>query len=205
MRPRQSSLGNDHDGDASVALDVSRFNEAEAIKPRKLWHWPRVRHLARCFNEVEAIKPRKRNMSLRNGQARTRFNEAEAIKPRKQGYYQQTTPCPPRFNEAEAIKPRKLSIAEKQRPRSPSFNEAEAIKPRKPGDEHRDVNCRGDCASMRPRQSSLGNRKAGKELAMTLDASMRPRQSSLGNWSTRAPGTGGSCFNEAEAIKPRKL
>ena len=62
----------------------------------------------------------------------------------------------PSFNEAEAIKPRKLHLHAPHRGCTPCFNEAEAIKPRK----RFDALClafAGDSASMRPRQSSLGN------------------------------------------------
>ena len=67
---------------------------------------------------------------------------------------------------------------------TPCFNEAEAIKPRKLA------------------RSSLKERP----IEHAKDASMRPRQSSLGNiegpdlYRRAGPGT---CFNEAEAIKPR--
>ena len=65
-------------------------------------------------------------------------------------------------------------------------------------------------ASMRPRQSSLGNPMS---FAMSLEqerharASMRPRQSSLGNLAPilMEGAAGQAGFNEAEAIKPRKL
>ena len=86
------------------------------------------------------------------------------------------------FNEAEAIKPRKPTAAINNLQTMLGFNEAEAIKPRK----------------LRPTTTSV----------VTIRASMRPRQSSLGN-----DGSSGDYemvtrpiagFNEAEAIKPRK-
>ena len=88
------------------------------------------------------------------------------------------------FNEAEAIKPRKP--ADHQVPVNRlevSFNEAEAIKPRKLAARRTLRSC-ARLASMRPRQSSLGN------LAATVSAV----------WVQAQAG-----FNEAEAIKPRKL
>ena len=88
------------------------------------------------------------------------------------------------FNEAEAIKPRKPGhdrhVVIQHRPR---FNEAEAIKPRKPVKDRDMSSTVSQSASMRPRQSSLGNRPSWKV------AGSKPL------W---------ACFNEAEAIKPRK-
>ena len=66
MRPRQSSLGNSAGG-ARNSARAGRFNEAEAIKPRKLpslsFPWP----AKDGFNEAEAIKPRKQEQSRRHG------------------------------------------------------------------------------------------------------------------------------------------
>ena len=86
------------------------------------------------------------------------------------------------FNEAEAIKPRKLSIRRQRRiARNARFNEAEAIKPRKQTRALEVTTSTKMRASMRPRQSSLGNR--GRPLGHRRHL---------------------PCFNEAEAIKPRK-
>ena len=65
MRPRQSSLGNRADWGGRQGA-YPGFNEAEAIKPRKLE--PRLHRspAAQSFNEAEAIKPRKLNW-LGNG------------------------------------------------------------------------------------------------------------------------------------------
>ena len=158
-----------------------------------------------------------------------RFNEAEAIKPRNLPRPQPAACAARCFNEAEAIKPRNLPRPQPAACAARCFNEAEAIKPR---------NLHGlgqswivTCASMRPRQSSLGICRwhsshksspscfneaeaikprnhpelAGNVEPRALDASMRPRQSSLGI--LRKGGSRKSrvspCFNEAEAIKPR--
>ena len=65
-------------------------------------------------------------------------------------------PSRPRcFNEAEAIKPRKRDTGNRAGRGDSGFNEAEAIKPRKPDHAYR-INGQHR-ASMRPRQSSLGN------------------------------------------------
>ena len=68
-----------------VGSDVrsARFNEAGAIKPRKVF--PSHLHLDHdpCFNEAGAIKPRKGLLLSSTHYRWEGFNEAGAIKPRK--------------------------------------------------------------------------------------------------------------------------
>ena len=168
------------------------------------------------------MRPRQSSLGIRSwgrvnraSTTRPSFNEAEAIKPRNRAG------CAATWRgsiAAASMRPRQSSLGISAVPavrlahpvEKPRFNEAEAIKPRN----HEaplasSAWCRQASASMRPRQSSLG-------IADTLDyrakgnsalASMRPRQSSLGIITVLlqvgASRHHSSCFNEAEAIKPR--
>ena len=80
MRPRQSSLG------IVVfrppTMRRTRFNEAEAIKPRNHGPGGEGRPADRGFNEAEAIKPRNPRIANERRLEDIGFNEAEAIKPR---------------------------------------------------------------------------------------------------------------------------
>ena len=174
---------------AVAATRVSRFNEAEAIKPRNPRRYQEGRRgpEAGSFNEAEAIKPRNPGSALRRAWMRelSGFNEAEAIKPRNPPTMaKQITSAVP----GASMRPRQSSLG---------------------------IMCRGlphmghmgAVASMRPRQSSLGIQPSSPMSSpMSPEASMRPRQSSLGI-ASRLLHTEiqehGRCFNEAEAIKPR--
>ena len=180
MRPRQSSLGNPLRGCLCCAT------VAASMRPRQSSLGNGHPHPAAIAATAASMRPRQ--SSLGNPRpldvfALTfrRFNEAEAIKPRKPWG---ASPAGDRTTRPASMRPRQSSLgnAKIRIYRTPL-----------------------SYASMRPRQSSLGNGRTSTRNAGAAMASMRPRQSSLGNWNHKSSmGIENQCFNEAEAIKPRK-
>ena len=179
MRPRQSSLGIYVHTNLSGTRPTGRFNEAEAIKPRNQ-DFTYV-----CDTRVKAsMRPRQSSLGIC----------------RRSGRDRQGRGC---FNEAEAIKPRNRGCECERRGERCGFNEAEAIKPRNRGDPEPDAP-HEHFASMRPRQSSLGIRKAAAvtrrdPCGFNEAEAIKPRNLVDGLPAVLDP----YCFNEAEAIKPR--
>ncbi len=58
MRPRLLGRGNILNLDAYLS-QATRFNEAAAVRPRKLPGWNIGSHRPSCFNEAAAVRPRK--------------------------------------------------------------------------------------------------------------------------------------------------
>ena len=60
MRPRPLSRGNRLAWSDGAPMTMYRFNEAAAVKPRKLTAVEAGKRSEKCFNEAAAVKPRKR-------------------------------------------------------------------------------------------------------------------------------------------------